>query len=191
MHSLVQNNFIVLPSVSLRQLPYSMKLFQKYLKMKQLDVDVNPPAFVWNPILTFDPYGSWDMNYWPGISVQSRTDRQMDRQTDRKRCLWAQCAIAQVGSNILCWNPIYHTASLSKGTDGKSNQPPSAHAPPASSNKLTDRHYQKHYLPAEGSISGLRLCGIPVFHISSIPQREGHHLIMITSQMAHFTFTSQ
>ncbi len=53
-------------------------------KMKQLDDDVSPPAFVWNPYLglvnlTFEwclRYELLSSNFCPGIFVQSQTDRR-------------------------------------------------------------------------------------------------------------------
>ena len=64
--------------------------------MKQLDVVVSPPTFVWNPK---------DMNFSLAIFSSELlssdfwySDRQTDRRTDGKRRIRAHHALAQVGS---------------------------------------------------------------------------------------------
>ena len=59
--------------------------------MKQLDVVVSPPAFVWDPNLTLT-HVTFDLE----VKCQ-RSDRQTDRQKAMKR---AHHALAQVGSKI-------------------------------------------------------------------------------------------
>ncbi len=75
----------------------------------QLDVDVSQPAFSLTTCtftnfslrsdLTLAPF-SFHINYCPVIFVQSQTDGQ----TDRKWCVRAHRALAQVGSiNLMLW----------------------------------------------------------------------------------------
>ncbi len=68
--------------------------------MKQLDVDVSPPAFVWTPYLTLTLV-TFDLD--PMIIYFQRYDFFLVffsslSQTDRKRCIRAHRACAQVGS---------------------------------------------------------------------------------------------
>ncbi len=78
--------------------------------MKQLDIDVSPPANImtFRPRLinvTFDP-DPWcnafgDMNYCPVLFVHSQTDGRTNRQTESD-AYEPTMQVAQVGSIILC-----------------------------------------------------------------------------------------
>ena len=88
------------------------------LPMKQLDVIVSPPAFIWDPNLTLihvtfnlDPCDLWPWPMWYKFySSLNFFYRQTDRQTDRKWRLWAHRATCTGGlKKCLIWNSLrYH-----------------------------------------------------------------------------------
>ncbi len=84
----------------------------------QLDVKVSPPAFEWNSdwhhcfiLLSTDPrnphcVGTILFEIWIIIKSEfwSSDDRQTDRQTDGKRCIYAHRAVCTAGlKNLFCW----------------------------------------------------------------------------------------
>ena len=94
-------------------------VFRCPLMMKQLEVVVSPPAFVWDPNLTLnrvtfdlDPCALWPWPIGPMIKAPSYNTLlryefffwsdfwSSDTQTDAKRNIWAHRAYAQVGSKI-------------------------------------------------------------------------------------------
>ena len=61
-------------------MPFITQKTQPKTLMKQLDIVVSPPAFLWDPYLTLTDLDLWPWYLWPLTCRLSQTDRRTDRR---------------------------------------------------------------------------------------------------------------